>query len=135
MSGKHLRCAYCAHIVFESERNCKNCNAPIVERENESTQLERYEPFGYNGFIVWPTKNHRMARREYHFFSGDKLVAIIPFDEEGWSKIVEQCESVMPLVWNLFELSQGYIDHIKITGRKDCETLRPVEFLITRCIV
>lgn len=120
------KCIYCQTTSWGD--NCPHCGAPKYEVYKEKPRFERMDPFGFNGYVIWPIKDWARDIYQIHFYLGDRLVDIIEFTRGALAEI-EQGIDPMYRIWDLFLLSQGEEEVIRI---KEQNKIQPCMFEIRR---
>ena len=104
-------CLYCGNKRDKTSEYCPGCGSYRTTdiQGYDIFPYERGEPFIYNGLIVYAFKNLLSNLCEFQFYAGDRLLERIEIERDFMLALREQDsgQSVMPLVWQLFEIAHG----------------------------
>ncbi len=93
-------CAYCGQaFTQDSYGRCSRCGAGKPEPE----QIEKYDPFFYDGYIVYALRDRWQEGWLFIFYQGDVLKGRVHIDHyEMMANVPEGCE-YMSYVMKKFE--------------------------------
>jgi hypothetical protein len=122
-----MKCQYCGNLgnTVEGEP-CQTCGAPVIFKQDP---IEKGDPFFYNGYMLWPERNFWKDDRTIHFLLGDRLVETITISKLTLNQLVGEGQSFLPLFWDLFKVTQGEEEVLRI---KELNTRYPAIFEVRR---
>lgn len=65
-------CSYCGKEWNEENGTCKYCGAP-----NKLNGIVKYDPFFYDGYIVYSMRNYANRSIEFVFYKGVTLCGMV----------------------------------------------------------
>jgi hypothetical protein len=98
-----MKCNYCG-TDDRSGKTCDKCGAPLPEKGKD---LDRFEPFFYNGFICYWLHDHATETIEVQFWLGRELIERIAVSRELVRYHVGEGYDAMPFFWDLFLVAHG----------------------------
>jgi hypothetical protein len=105
-------CEYCGHKNEKGVTVCKTCNAPLKAKEEPTTQ--KYRPFLYNGYMLWPEVDWASEKVTMHFWLGDRLVESISLTRLALQMLVPEGTSDTHIFWELFKVAQGEEEVLRV---------------------
>lgn len=119
--GETVTCEYCGQSQDGQRMKCSECGGQLPKPGTQKPDRERYAPFPYNGYIVWPIRDFARRQEEYHFYLGERLIDVVVLEHELIREFVKEGETVMPLVWSVFLLQQGETEVLRVVEQNTLE--------------
>lgn len=110
-----MRCTYCSTSNPADASCCVACGAPsgslIPARAPERI---RSEPFFYNGYMVYLSKDYLENSIGCYFWLGEQLVEYFKITVEALSMLVPEGEDTTHFFWKLFLIAQGEEEVLRV---------------------
>lgn len=121
-----MKCDYCGTQQDKADY-CKSCGAKLPEKKGNDVQ--RYDPFFYNGYIVYTLKNWSTDSVEVQFWLGYEMIERFAVTQDFLRSVVPEYCDPMPFFWELFLVACGEQECYEW---KEKNTKYPATFVITR---
>jgi len=102
-------CNYCGQRVDDDF--CEHCGGRNGQKKLQD-EIQRGEPFYYEGYIVWALREIQSDAISYVFYRGREIVDKIRITGALLRARFIDGESEFSFIWNLFLLSQGLTDAV-----------------------
>lgn len=123
-----MRCNYCGQPYSTdkplNETRCPTCGAPVDPKPAAVDRGYVSDRFAYNGYIVYTMYDPASRSVEYQWWLGDRLLERFAFSRDLLDDLVPPYEDCMPLLWSLFEMSQGRQDTVEIARMNERKQIR-----------
>ena len=87
-----MECSYCGQAWKERNKCCSHCGAP-----NKQAEINRFEPFFYDGYIVYKIREPQLRSDMFVFYKGITLIGTIRIHDIEFEHL-PPAEDFMPLV-------------------------------------
>ena len=85
-------CSYCGRAWKEENECCAYCGAPV-----KVSMIAKYDPFFYEGYIVYQLQDYPRCALEYVFYKGITFIGKVSVDlreVEKWNPVIDP----MPMI-------------------------------------
>lgn len=112
-----MRCEYCNQENTSNRKTCAHCGAELVERK--PADVWRSDPFFYNGYMVYLTRDIASDKVGCCFWLGAQLVERFEVPRITLDMLVPEGTDLMPFFWELLLVAQGEQEVLRIQEQND----------------